>query len=198
MSVHSGSTRNPRRPPPGSNFIKAKPCRSAEDVTNLQRETLVSVVNEAKEAEEKRLRALALAPTRARAAELQERHERERMREKERIEMLVSELNTVKSLTNEGGLDTASRTRSTLLPVKTMDANRFDQEHMRSVHEKWIGRLETLERRSQRSGKSKVNEYDERKKVLLSLDYVGGYAIIIFVAIADFARRKEECHQEND
>lgn len=165
MSVHSTSTRNSRRPPPGSCFKKAKPCQSAEDVTNLQRETLVSVVNEAKEAEEKRLRALALAPSRARASELQERHERERTREKERIEMLVSELNSIKSLTNEGSLDTASRTRSTLLPVKTMDVNRFDQEHMRSVNEKWIGRLDTLERRSQNSGKYKCSEYDERRKV---------------------------------
>ena len=161
------TSKGKRLPPPGSQFKKAKPCQSADDVAKLQSSTLISAVNECKVAEERRLHSLARAPTKARAAELEERHDRERARERERIEMLFSELNAVKTISGEGGLNAAERKRSSLLPVKTMDANRFDQENMRQVHEKWIDRLDTLERQFEARGRPRYNEYDERKKVAL-------------------------------
>jgi hypothetical protein len=154
-----------RRPPPGSNFKSVKPCRSAAELTGLQQGYLVEAVNEAKAAEQRRLLAVSRAHNKADIHKLDERHERERARDKDKIEILVSELECVKKMSSEGGLDAAGRPRSMLLAVKTMDTNRFAQENMRTVHEKWIDRLDVLDRKFINSGKPKYNEYNERNKV---------------------------------
>ena len=191
MSLSSGS-KSSRRPKPGSQFKSARPCRSAADVAKRQQETLVQTVNEAKEAEEKRLASLSRTLTKSRANELKERHDRERERDRARIEMLVAELDSVKKLTNEGGIDTDSRIRSTVLPVQTMDVDRFGQDHMRTVHAKWIDRLDVLERRFNNSGKQRYNEYDERKRVksLSKSIYVNCNTNELYIYLIAFAIRR--------
>ena len=142
-----------------------KPCRSTTEIAELQRNALIENIYEAKNAEDKRLRDIALAPNKKRANDLAERHEAERRRDKTRLEYLLADLEAVQKVTANGETDTASRNRGGGIPPKEMNADRFKLE----VSVNWINRLNELDKRYERKHTIRSNEYEDKKKVILIL-----------------------------
>ena len=153
----------------------AKPPGSIAEIPNLQKAALVDCINEAKIAEDKRLFDVSRAPPK-RKKELEARFEAQRARDKMKIDYLLQDLQAVQQITQSGEVNMSARIRSGGILPPGMDADRFKND----VSISWVQRLEHLDKKFEFSNAAKYNEYEEKKKVYLSIDMLFKILINIY------------------